>query len=255
MATDHDDSRFVAGAAAVTAIVTSSAQQDSGMFETNLRDERYLPFEGAGAISSWKLSLPKSYRAFDYDSISDVVIHLRYTARDGGEALKTRCLQSLDDALGAIKEETGTEGLMRLFSLRHEFPTEWYRFVRPAADATGDQRMTIVLDRERFSALFRDSAVEIKGMHVFAQVNEAFSETLNEDLLNLSLNAGSVANATPLKFDQDWNGLIRYVEAPGGALGPWTLAGWVVGTPHQRIDPGALDDIVLVCRFSIKTPT
>jgi hypothetical protein len=32
-------------------IATSHAQNDSGMFELNFRDERYLPFEGAGAIS------------------------------------------------------------------------------------------------------------------------------------------------------------------------------------------------------------
>jgi hypothetical protein len=28
---------------------------DAGMFELNFRDERYLPFEGAGAISEWRL--------------------------------------------------------------------------------------------------------------------------------------------------------------------------------------------------------
>jgi Tc toxin complex TcA C-terminal TcB-binding domain len=32
-------------------IVTSSAQNDSGMFETNLRDERFLPFENSGVVS------------------------------------------------------------------------------------------------------------------------------------------------------------------------------------------------------------
>ena len=35
----------------------------AGMFETNLRDERFLPFEGAGAISSWTLTLPSEAQA------------------------------------------------------------------------------------------------------------------------------------------------------------------------------------------------
>lgn len=39
-------------------IVTSFGQNDGGLFETNLRDERYLPFEGAGVISRWTLQLP-----------------------------------------------------------------------------------------------------------------------------------------------------------------------------------------------------
>ena len=58
--------------------------------EPNLRDERYLPFEGAGAISTWSLELPADFRSFDYNTISDVILHLRYTARDGGDALKAK---------------------------------------------------------------------------------------------------------------------------------------------------------------------
>jgi hypothetical protein len=39
------------------------------MFEANLRDERFLPFKGAGAESTWKLELPVRFRQFDYDTI------------------------------------------------------------------------------------------------------------------------------------------------------------------------------------------
>jgi hypothetical protein len=80
-----EDDRFVDYIGAVQSIVTSNAQNDSGMFEPSLRDERYLPFEGAGAESTWKLELPSDYRAFDYDTISDVILHIRYTARPGVE--------------------------------------------------------------------------------------------------------------------------------------------------------------------------
>ena len=59
--TDNDDSRFVDSFGAIQSIVTSSAQNDSGLFETNLRDDRYLPFEGAGAISGWRIQLPKDF--------------------------------------------------------------------------------------------------------------------------------------------------------------------------------------------------
>src|SRR6266704_2961333 len=78
-----EDDRFVDYIGTLQSIVTSSAQNDSGMFETNLRDERFLPFEGAGAESTWKLDLPKDYPAFDYATISDVLLHIRYTARQG----------------------------------------------------------------------------------------------------------------------------------------------------------------------------
>src|SRR5262249_53517246 len=54
-----DDPRFSDYYGSIESIVTSSGQADSGLFETNLKDERYLPFEGAGAAGSiWQISLP-----------------------------------------------------------------------------------------------------------------------------------------------------------------------------------------------------
>ena len=44
---------------AVQSIVTSSGTNDPGLFEANLREERFLPFEGAGAESTWQLELPE----------------------------------------------------------------------------------------------------------------------------------------------------------------------------------------------------
>jgi hypothetical protein len=41
-----DDVRFVDYFGAADTIVTSGGTNDSGMFETNLRDERFLPSKG-----------------------------------------------------------------------------------------------------------------------------------------------------------------------------------------------------------------
>ena len=75
--------RFADYFGTIQSIVTSVGGNDSGMFETNLRDERLLPFEGAGVESTWKLELPATLRQFDYNTISDAVLHVRYTARQG----------------------------------------------------------------------------------------------------------------------------------------------------------------------------
>jgi hypothetical protein len=122
---DNIDPRFTDSSGAIQSIATSSGQNDSGLFETNLRDERYLPFEGAGAISQWRLQLPRDFRAFDYDTISDVVVHLRYTARDGGEALKPASQQASNELRARVDEFLRSEGkgFARPFSVRHEFPT------------------------------------------------------------------------------------------------------------------------------------
>jgi hypothetical protein len=131
----EDETRFRRDFVPMQSIATSSANNDSGVFELNFRDERYLPFEGAGAISRWRLQLPqrdsehpeKSFAQFHYDTISDIVLHVKYTAREGGDALKARVTESLNQTLNALHEIGGEQGLARLFSLRHEFPNEWRR--------------------------------------------------------------------------------------------------------------------------------
>jgi len=124
-----EDDRFSDYFGTLQSIVTSSGQNDSGLFETNLRDERYLPFENSGVISEWQLELPANPSKgepaqFDYDTISDVILHLRYTAREGGGLLRNAAMKELDELIQAGE----AAGSVRLFSVRHEFPSEWHRF-------------------------------------------------------------------------------------------------------------------------------
>ncbi|HEY5811066.1 MAG TPA: hypothetical protein VIT23_00230, partial [Terrimicrobiaceae bacterium] len=128
-AREEEDDRFNDYFGSVQSIVTSSAQSDTGLFETNLRDERYLPFENSGTISQWQLELPANPSKddpmqFDYDTISDVILHIRYTAREGGALLRRGAIENLKTAM----ETAQAAGSVRLFSLRHEFPTEWAKF-------------------------------------------------------------------------------------------------------------------------------
>jgi Tc toxin complex TcA C-terminal TcB-binding domain/Neuraminidase-like domain/Concanavalin A-like lectin/glucanases superfamily/Salmonella virulence plasmid 28.1kDa A protein len=70
-------------------IALSKGVNDTGLFELNFRDERYLPFEGTGAISTWELSLPSKpsdqNSNIDSQSLSDVIINLSYTALAGDD--------------------------------------------------------------------------------------------------------------------------------------------------------------------------
>jgi Tc toxin complex TcA C-terminal TcB-binding domain len=136
-----DDSRFVDYYGAVQSIVTSSAATDSGMFETNLRDERFLPFEGAGAVSTWTLALP-AVPSFDYASITDVILQVRYTAREGGAALAALSTAQLHQMPPAPSGTDPAATLGLLISLRHDFPTEWYTFV----DGTNDFMAALTVD-------------------------------------------------------------------------------------------------------------
>ncbi|KAF2410886.1 hypothetical protein SAMN04490179_2740 [Pseudomonas antarctica] len=73
-------------------IALSTGLDDNGLFTLNFEsNDRYLPFEYTGAISNWTLEFPNHIRQKAVlESINDIVIHLRYTARvpvaSGGKA-------------------------------------------------------------------------------------------------------------------------------------------------------------------------
>ncbi len=154
-----DDDRFSDHFGSTEAVVTSGGQADGGLFETNLHDERYLPFEGSGAVSEWQLRLPgalgegetdpgQTVRQFDYDTIADVVLHVRYTAREGGEALRRAAVANLKARI----DEGAASGSVRLFSVRHEFPTAWAAFKRaqPPGGPAPRAALTVELRPEHY---------------------------------------------------------------------------------------------------------
>jgi hypothetical protein len=117
------DPRWVVENGALEAIATSSGQNDAGLFEVNFRDERYLPFEYHGAVSRWRIEMPPENNFFDMDSLSDVVMHLNYTSREGGVALRRAAREATECRLpGAGWAQ---------FDLRHDFADAWQLFCHP----------------------------------------------------------------------------------------------------------------------------
>ncbi|MDR2914859.1 MAG: hypothetical protein LBV74_08530 [Tannerella sp.] len=172
-----NDPRFNYQTGGIQSICTSHAQNDSGMFELNFGDERYLPFEGAGVISQWILSLPAGCNQFDLSSISDIILHVNYTAcYDGLLAQKAKtALESQLPNAGAI-----------LFNLKQDFPDAWAEM-----DAeTENNAMNFSVKTEHFPFFLRGRAQEtgIAKIVVFASCTEQGN---NPDNIGLTLKKGS----------------------------------------------------------------
>jgi hypothetical protein len=165
-----DDTRFDDYYGAMQSIVTSSGQSDSGMFETNLRDERYLPFEGAGiAGSQWQLTLPSDVRQIDFDTITDVVLQFLYTARPAGAVLKTAAVSNLQ----ALINKAQTVGSVCLFSVRHEFPSQWAKFQSVTINSTtptAELRLALVPELYPFWAQGIVGVGLVKSVAFFAEM-------------------------------------------------------------------------------------
>lgn len=83
---------------------------------------------------------------FDYNTISDVILHIRYTAREGGEPLRRAALENLKDLI----REARAAASVRLFSVRHEFPAEWARFQAQAPDDERRAEVALTLRPEHY---------------------------------------------------------------------------------------------------------
>lgn len=151
-------------------IVTSTGLNDAGLFDAGARDDRPVPFEGAGAISSWQLDLPGPLSSLDRSSLSDVVLHLRYTARPGGEILAAQAGTEINDALA----EASSAGLAQLLMITQDFPMEWAAFVA----GTGD--LSLPLRRGDFPYFTHARTIVLDEVILFATGN---GRLLRRDLL------------------------------------------------------------------------
>ncbi len=161
----------------VRSIATSSGQNDCGMFEMNFRDERYLPFEGCGVISGWRIELmsEKKLRQFDYSSINDVILHVKYTAKE--DVIKRQ------DIIAKLDNYVSNTELSRVFSSRIEYSSEWYRFFNSIDEE--NSTMTLPITQNSFSYMCRNSRIKVKKLKFFGQFNESNGQDIT---LNIQAN-------------------------------------------------------------------
>ena len=264
-----DDPRFTVNSGGVQSIATSSGREDSGLFELSLQDERYLPFEGAGVISGWRIELPPDFRQFDYTTISDIILHLRYTARDGGAPLRSAALTSLTTTLKSMEIEDGTTGLYRLFSAAHDFPDAWHAFRFRPEGAPGAAELAVTLDPRRFPAHLRDRTLKLPDLTLFLKVAPGVAYDEGDPLiLAVTPPGGAEQPVTLTPVETELGGLpagqADYGGAPitlSAAQPPWrlTIAGLpavlteeveVNGQSVQRLDPTKVTDLGLLCHYT-----
>lgn len=176
-------------------IAISKADQDSGLFELSFGDERYLPFEGTGAVSTWELSLPQATNRFDISTISDVIIHLDYTALNGGEVL-SRQVKNLDQ----IKYYQGT----LVVNLSAVYPEEWGKFKQAKGQFS---ELKFKLFPEIFPIHVKDPEVDLNdgnNICIIPTTPDADKITIKLDNYNWERNSKKIVNPS-LTIGTDWN--------------------------------------------------
>ncbi|UQA60397.1 neuraminidase-like domain-containing protein [Polyangium aurulentum] len=248
------EDRFLDHYGAIQSIVTSSGQSDAGLFELVFRDERYLPFEGAGTDSTWKINLDRQTNQFDPTAVHDVVLHVRYTAREGGEVLKA-------GAIGAVAADPDGATGHRLFSAKTDFPDAWHIFTM-GEDSPNEQTLTLPLVAKLFQPLLGSRDLEITKVHFFAKwmdepqapglkvyVQSPLSGSETDILLKTST-YGTLINktiSTVLPIKADMANASWHVKVKTGDNG--LTVGAPVLTEDGKLKPDALEDIWIVCEY------
>jgi hypothetical protein len=268
--TGRDDSRFVDLPGAGQSIALATGREDYGMFEPATPDGRYRPFEGAGAISSWHVELDPERNPGLLDTATDVVLHLRYTARPAGEAHR----RNVEDWLAA-RPRLAT----RMFSARRDFPREWEGFVHPAVAAAGHQLALPLTDRW-FLAPHRGAVARVNRLELVVELADAKS-VRGFETPGLEVYATSPGNPATVP-----GALVSIPARLGGApctAAPLAVSGdlsettstWTIGitdgavaklpaelrttvttgtATHHRLKSGLLHDVLLLVHVTLGPP-
>ncbi|KAF5636140.1 toxin subunit [Fusarium sp. NRRL 52700] len=241
MASEH----FRTDIVPITSVAISSGIQDSGVFELNFKDDRFQPFEGAGAIGSWSLELPTVVRSFDYSTISDVILHVRYTSVDGGPLLRNAANQAVKTFRSRV-EGLSSEGpgLFAMFDLKNDFSNAWYAFRSGLVGKTiAELDLSGIKDRFPYWALGKTIIITSLSLVVFAQETKS---TLIKDSFSIAAfgeknqwDPAPLGNATMLTLSP-LNTKLKDPELE-----------WKLKVSNKGGEFTALENVVLVLRYAL----
>lgn len=245
-----DDPRFRDEIAAIQSIATSNAQNDKGMFELNFRDERYLPFEGAGAISTWHIKLNKEFPQFDFLTVADVILHLDYTAREGGELLRSKAVEEFNKKMNELALAEDRRGLFRVFDLKREYSAKWSKFLYPPNPAD-DQELLLDDLVDRLPYFTRSFATKkARKIEVAALMKD--SSTYRVMLSPLGSTPADLLSLSP---DPTYQGLHRVLKDLTGSeigLANWTLKLKLDGqVDFKSLSADAIQELFLIVNYTI----
>jgi hypothetical protein len=190
-----EDSRFRDDPGTLDHVVTSSGVNDCGRFEANLRDDGWLPFEGSGVLSLWRLDLPLETNHFDRASLADVKLRVLYTSRAGGDAAKVAAIE----ARAAVLSERPQPILIDLMTSAAD---AWHRFV---SSKTDPRRLRLLIDRDDLPYRVHDGQVVGTDVYFNVVADETLAIVGGDTVGRLTPDRGltRLTLRSPLKFETE----------------------------------------------------
>jgi hypothetical protein len=217
-----------------TSINTSGALNDAGMFDFNFRDERYLPFEGGGAISEWQLNLPSKIRAFNYDTISDVLLTISYTAIEGNR------ITAENNLVSNLTDYCASNGMFRLLSLKHEFPDTYHKLLYGTP-----QSAEFTLESSHFPFFIKDKILDMTKVNIYLKPQPGVSLTPH----NIIVNETNIDWSSEADIVCPWSNNTIIAGSAGFTGSP--IKKWIVDAGVNGLNKDELDDILILIKYKI----
>lgn len=228
-------------------IALSSAHADSGIFQLEADREALLrPFEKTGVDTLWELRMPQASNHFNYETLTDVLFTIEYTALDSYD-YRQRVIQRLDPEVS----------FQRAFSIRHDLPDQWYQLHHAGRQ---DTSLSIAFETTRgdFPTNLDDLAVEGVLLY-FATGEEVLERTLRTTLEfeprdEETALGGRAQPVDHLISTARGNGSGWMAVLGSNPIGRWQLT--FANTPQTRrlFEKHSVDDILFVITCEGRTP-
>ena len=220
------DPRFADRYGLSESIVTSGGLNQSGAFGSG-GDDRFEQFEGAGAISTWLIELPPDTNAFSLDTVTDVILHLSYTARDGGPELRAAARAEVVVPL----RQFGTV----LLTGTRDFPQQWQQLLA----AGGDPRaLTLPLGPD----LLPSTAAPSSGISRL----RLYLETSTTSPITVQV---TPPGATAISMDLGQNEALPGLLAGAAGFSFANLGDWTIQWPGDALSAAAPADLLVLADY------
>jgi len=214
----------------------------SGVLELQPQGEMLLPFEGLGVDTTWEFRMPRPANSIDYRSIADILITIDYTALDS-PLYRQDVIRRLDPVSGGD----------RPFSLRRQFPDQWYDLHHPEGSGAGPVSVRFRTEPQDFPANLSELAIRNVLLYFVRGQGATFEVPVEHLLFTETGTDGPIGGP-----GQSVNGLISAATANAAGwarmlgrspAGAWELALASSGELAERLGRGEIEDILLVLSY------
>ncbi|SFW75067.1 Tc toxin subunit A-related protein [Chitinophaga sancti] len=223
-------------------IAVSKGADDNGMFQLDFNDDRYLPFEGTGAVSTWTFLLPPDTNRINFNSITDVIVKIKYTATDGGKTFADNV-----KSLYKTQDPQYANLLAKTMEMNQTYADAWYKLFNTPPVENKQSISFNVTDNYVLTTLRN-----IKLHSVLLQFEIAGTPISGNNFISLTIGSGS---PQVFNIDNNFGEVVPQSVSGDGASVIWKLTFDISQTPQTLIktiasgkvlDPDKLLNMALV---------